>query len=126
MFGLLSTMMGYDESATLKKSLLDSDYTTLQLNKKYKVIYRNYEGGKLTAEWESESDTKFTEEEVNAYKAQYGEKVLGAVKYGLGINNVYPGDYGEYYNSLPIGFSRENFRKTKTRSAFLPIRRIVF
>ena len=99
MFGLLSTMMVYDESATLKKSLLDSDYTTLQLNKKYKVIYRNYEGGKLTAEWESESDTKFTEEEVNAYKAQYGEKVLGAVKYGLGINNVYPGDYGEYYNS---------------------------
>ncbi|MFQ7700507.1 MAG: ATP-binding cassette domain-containing protein [Christensenellaceae bacterium] len=99
MFGLLSTMMVYDESATLKKSLLDSDYTTLQLNKKYKVIYRDYEGDKLNYEWESESDTKFTEEEVNAYKAQYGKKVLGAVKYGLGINNVYPGDYGEYYNS---------------------------
>ena len=92
-------MMVYDESATLKKSLLDSDYTTLQLNKKYKVIYRDYEGDKLNYEWESESDTKFTEEEVNAYKAQYGKKVLGAVKYGLGINNVYPGDYGEYYNS---------------------------
>ncbi len=88
MFGLLSTMMLYNEDATLKKSLMQSDYSVLQLNKKYKKHIMDYYRGEVVYERDEEETTPFTPEEIDTLKKTYGEETVGVFSYKEAIRNI--------------------------------------
>lgn len=77
-FGLLSTMTFYDSEATFKQSVQDADFSLVTMGKYYEVVekyvYDGYED-----EWSYSNETRFTEEELNAYAQKFGADTFGGV-----------------------------------------------
>lgn len=95
MFGLLSTMMVYDEEATMKSNLRNSDYTTMSVSKRYRLTIEQGEGDTLES-WESDDETFFTPAEVEAYRQRF-PGAMPAIRKGSFFENVISSD--SYYKS---------------------------
>ena len=102
MFGLLSTMMLYDSTATLTQTLMDSDYELIKLEGNYRVNNKNYENGELTYEYESSSNMRFSDDEVRALAEKYGDGSFGIVN---GYTSFPVSTRSSYYLNDVSGFA---------------------
>ena len=85
-FGLLSTMTFYDNEAIFKQSLLDSNYSMLQLSKYYQVSETWYVDGEEMGSYEMTDNTKFTDAELKAYADKFGKDAFGGVSVWMDYN----------------------------------------
>ena len=85
-FGMLSTMTFYDNEATFKQSLKDSNYTMVQLGKYYQTTEIWYYQGEKQDEYTSIGTTKYTKEELKAYAEKFGKEAFGATSVYMGLN----------------------------------------
>ncbi len=105
MFGLLSTMMVYDEEATMKSNLRSSDYTTMSVSKRYRMTVERGEGEYFSA-LEEEQETPFTPAEVEAYRERFGSAVP-AIRFEESFYNANQSDlYYRNENSYAIPASK--------------------
>lgn len=89
LFGLLSTMMLYNNKEVFKSTLSNSNYNTFKLGKFYKTNETSYFPGlDEPFDYTNHISTKLTEEEFKKFKDEYGSKTVGAVKYYTDISNV--------------------------------------
>ena len=89
LFGLLSTMMLYNNKEVFKSTLSNSNYETFKLGKFYKTKETSYfPGSDEPYNYTNHYSTKLTEEEFKKFKDEYGSKTIGAVKYYTDISNV--------------------------------------
>ena len=98
-FGLLSTMTFYDNEATFKQSLLDSDYSYLQLSKYYKINEIWYVDGEEMGDYEMSMETKFTDAQLKEFTEKFGGDAFGGVSawYDYSVES----SVGEYwYNEI--------------------------
>lgn len=97
MFGLLSTMMVYDEEATMKSNLRSSDYTTMSVSKRYRLTIEQGEGDTLES-WESDNETFFTPAEVEAYQQRF-PGAMPAIRWQSSFHNSNQ-DKSVYYENM--------------------------
>ncbi|MCX4314428.1 MAG: hypothetical protein OSJ83_11335, partial [Clostridia bacterium] len=88
MFGLMSTVMLFNEHNVTAETLASSNYTHLALGKRYKVTTKMYRDGVLDHQYDSYRDTKFTEADLAALGDKYGDVIA---VYSAG---------GSYYNTI--------------------------
>lgn len=88
MFGLMSTVMLFNEHNVTAETLVSSNYTHLALGKRYKVTTKMYRNGVLDHQYDSYRDTKFTEADLAALGDNYGDVIA---VYSAG---------GSYYNTI--------------------------
>lgn len=118
LFGVSSTMMLYDRDAVLRDSLAKSSYNSLVLKKQYIEYEKYYENDELQHTREQKKDTKFTREEMEALKAQFGDATFAALPFSHAPqnmhaqSNMYNGGYYSYYfeqaTYLPLDSSLRN------------------
>jgi len=110
MFGLLSTLVFYNQEATFKDSLKTSSLDYIQLTKEYKVnqsYYFNSEKNGVDDIWEF---GHFTEDEIDDYIDKYGKDTFGAVAVDLSIN-VHDNSVAYWVNSIyTYAYLEENNR----------------
>ncbi len=88
MFGLFSTLMLYDEQATLKQSIQDSNISYLLAKKEYRIRQYSTWNGE-TSVYEYSRDGRLTQAEVDGYKDVYGNEAFGGVKIqNTSFNNI--------------------------------------
>ena len=106
LFGLLSTMMLYDDKEVFKSTLGNSNYDTFKLEKMYKTEEFSYFSEDEDAYvYNNLIPTKLTEEEFKKFKDTYGSKTVGAVIYNRDISNVIQRqDDTSYYRSSIYSF----------------------
>lgn len=97
MFGLLSTMMVYDEEATMKSNLRSSDYTTMSVSKRYQMTVERGEGEDLYS-WNQERETPFTPAEVEAYRQRF-PGAMPAIRWQSSFHNSNQ-DKSVYYENM--------------------------
>lgn len=78
-FGLLSTMTFYDNEATFKASLKDSNYELVQTGKVYQITEKLYADGEMEYEYTMSKTGNFTDEELADYAKTFGTDAFGAV-----------------------------------------------
>lgn len=88
MFGLMSTVMLFNERNVTAETLASSNYTHLALGKQYKVTTKMYRDGVLDHQYDSYRDTKFTEADLAELGNKYGDVIA---VYSAG---------GSYYNTI--------------------------
>lgn len=100
MFGLLSAMMTYNEQAVLKKSLINSDYSSLNLGKQYDHTYTTFHyEDKTESSYTVTRDTFFTKAETEDLKEKFGNDTFAALPAVSSVSNLY-GEASDYYSSL--------------------------
>lgn len=109
MFGLLSTMMVYDEEATMKSNLRNSDYTTMSVSKRYRLTIERGEGENLYS-WDQERETFFTPAEVEAYQQRF-PGAMPAIRWQSSFHNSNQGKsvYYENMNRYVLSASETDF-----------------
>ena len=93
LFGVLSTMTFYDSTSTLRQTLMDSPINMIRVEKQYKTVERSYNNGELDYEYESHSVGRFHPDDVEAFKAQYGDGAFGAISAYQQISAQTPSQY---------------------------------
>lgn len=89
LFGLLSTMMLYNNKEVFKSTLSNSNCETIKLEKFYTTNETSYFPGlDEPFDYTNHISTKLTEEEFKKFRDEYGSKTIGAVKFYTDISNV--------------------------------------
>ncbi len=105
LFGLLSTMTFYESTATLKRTLQESNLSTIRLAKQYQTHSKNYYNGVLDHEYTSFNDANFTDEEIAYYTSVYGDTTFGALRIQNSFSVQTPSKYWQstirYFAYLP-------------------------
>lgn len=86
MFGILSTMTFYDNEATFKETLRDSNYSFIKLNKQYQVNEIGYYNGEEEWNYTSVYDARFSKEEFNKYIEKFGNDIFTGIRVNIGFN----------------------------------------
>ena len=109
MFGLLSTMMVYDEEATMKSNLRSSDYTTMSVSKRYRMTVERGEGENFYS-WNQDQETPFTPAEVEAYRERF-PGAMPAIRWQSSFHNSNQGKsvYYENMNRYVLSASETDF-----------------
>lgn len=109
MFGMLSTMTLYSESATFRKTLADSGRTSFSLGKEYRQLQTTYFGPNEFYAYDIYNETRLTKEEVTALGEKVGSKAVGIriPDDGLSAENLHfaSGKSSLYYVSRFSGFT---------------------
>lgn len=101
LFGLSSTMTLYNESATLKKSLMNSSYDVLPVGKEYVTHYTSYDkDGEVVWKYDSASETSFTQAETEKFTKEFGAETFAATSFSASVSNVSKPDDSYYSASL--------------------------
>lgn len=118
LFGVSSTMMLYDGDAVFRESLAKSSYNSLVLKKQYIEYEKYYENDELKRTREEKKDTKFTREEMEALKAQFGDATFAALPFSQAPQNMHAqsnmyneGYYSHFFEQatyLPLDSSLRN------------------
>lgn len=118
LFGVSSTMMFYDGDAVFRESLAKSSYNTLVLKKQYIEYEKYYENDELKDTYENKKDTKFTREEMEVLKAEFGDATFAALPFSQAPQNMHAqsdmyneGYYSHYFEQatyLPLDSSLRN------------------
>ncbi len=112
MFGLFSTLTFYNKTETALETYLRSDYEFLSLQNNYRYTGISYRGNEEVSRYEGSEQTLFTPADLNEYREEYGDGVLGVFNYmpvwagyvgSYGIQNI-NSMYSEYYNARIKGF----------------------
>lgn len=82
MFGILSTMLFYDNESTFKDTLKNSSYSYLKINKEFKSKETMYEFGEESWSYERTNQTAFYENDYDNIKSEYGKDIF----YGVNTN----------------------------------------
>jgi len=86
LFGLTSTLSFYNSESTFKKTLKDNGPTVIQTNKMYSAISRFYFNGELENEFGTAYNTKFSDNDIEELKEQFGDEVFGGVSAEMSIS----------------------------------------
>lgn len=85
-FGLLSTMNFYDNEATFKQTMQESNHNLLRLYKQYRAKENVYQNGEKSFEYDVHYNTRFTQKELEEYQEKFGTDVFGALSIDLSYN----------------------------------------
>ncbi len=86
LFGLTSTLSFYNSEATFKQTIKDNGPTVIQTNKLYSAISKFYFNGELDNESETAYNTRFSTEDIDELKKQFGNDVFGGVPTDMSIS----------------------------------------
>lgn len=86
LFGVLSTLMLYNNEAMFKQTLKDSDHDFIVFDKEYLIKNSYYENGTLIDTYEYVSTAKFSPAEIDSISKTFGEGSFGAVSINTQIN----------------------------------------
>lgn len=81
-FGLLSTMTFYDTEASFKATLRASRFDWLKMGKEYQVRMDRYYKGEFLEQQIRKGMTPLTEEELEAFREEFGEEAFGVLPGG--------------------------------------------
>lgn len=109
MFGLMSTVMLFNEHNVTSETLQSTNYSYIALAKRYKTVRKEYNNGKLEYESEYYNDTKFTEADLDRIGKEYGDVLAvysaGSSYNGMQIENVSVSSYAsQFYSDTSDGF----------------------
>lgn len=79
LFGLLSTMSFYDSESTFKQTLKDSDHSLVAMQKRYTAEEVVFQNGEETYRYETVLEGKFSQNELEEWKQEFGPDVFGGV-----------------------------------------------
>lgn len=85
-FGLLSTMTFYDNESTFKQSLKDSNYSLVKLGKLYELREIWHWDGQEEMDYSYPVETRFTKDELNGFKEQFGDTAFGGTSVWWGYS----------------------------------------
>lgn len=106
LFGLLSTMMLYNEEEVFKETLNNTDISQMRLEKQKKVKEIYYEAGGKKDTYTYYEKTKITEEEYENFKKEYGSKTIAIKDNYYGITNQKQSlPATSFYNTTIIGMA---------------------
>ena len=94
LFGLLSTLSFYDSDATFRQTMQDAG-STMKVEKRYKVESTWYAGDGEGISNISAYETRFSDSEVEAMRADFGKGVFGSVPVSISLNTR--STVSEYY-----------------------------
>ena len=86
MFGLLSTLSFYNSEGTFRQSLMDSQSTTMQIEKRYEAEVIRYFNGKKDYSYTIMNSTQFTDDELKSYKTEFGNDVFAGFANSVSLN----------------------------------------
>lgn len=86
LFGVLSTLMLYDNEAMFKQTLKDSDHDFIVFDKVYLTEEFYYENGTLVNTYKNLSKAKFNSSEIDSINKTFGEGSFGAISINPQIN----------------------------------------
>ncbi len=106
MFGLFSTLMLYDDKATLYNSMRDGDMQYLVAKKEYNLREHTIYNGEEERIWTLISDGKLNQTDVDKYKKDFGEGAFGAVRVRSGgIGNIgSSGNEGQLWQNPSVSY----------------------
>jgi len=108
MFGLLSTVLFYDEENVFKKTLQNVNLSFLQLDKEYEVTHTSYADGEINYQDKINGWGHITKDEVNNFIKEYGSDTFGTidVTYKINVHNT----NSEYWLNtiLKLGYLKED------------------
>ena len=80
LFGLLTTLNFYNSESMFKQTLTDSAHDYITLGKEYEVDVVWYMNGEAENEYTTSYDALFSQKEIDAYRAEFGNDVFGGVR----------------------------------------------
>ena len=98
LFGLLSTMMLYNNDAVFRDSLMASDYSYMGIGKQFTVTGKYYQGNELVNEHSYRQQTKLTKDDIDGLSELFGTSAFGAIGINRDIENLSSRpNYTDYY-----------------------------
>ena len=86
LFGVLSTLMLYNNEAMFKQTLKDSSHEFIVFDKVYLIENSYYENGTLIDTYENISTAKFSSNEIDSITKTFGDGAFGAIDINTQIN----------------------------------------
>lgn len=107
MFGMLSTLTFYNQTATFRQTLKDSNYDFITIEKRYQLYNTSYENGEIQDVYTFSSYAKFSKEDVENLANQYGAYTFGTVESSINFAVEETSNY--YLNSFRhVAYLAEN------------------
>ncbi len=105
MFGLFSTLMLYDQEATLSKSMQESNISYVYVQKQY-LLRTHYNYGDEEDTWDRDETTQLTQAEIDEKKKSFGGVGFGGVEISnKNVSNLSSsGDVGELYQNAQLTY----------------------